>query len=412
MATVKIVLRMKKNKDGTYPLAIRITKDRQTSFIHVGHSVNKEDWDGMNQRVKKSHANSKRLNNFLIKKLADANDSSLELETHKPEVSSRAVKQKIKPSRGITFFPQAELYLENLKKSGKYNQYTADRPRIKHFKEFLKDRQIAFADITVSLLDDFKVYLKSQVKKLKDKSNLSERTIVNHLVAIRSVFSQAIKAGIVDKKFYPFGKGKITIKFPDSIKIGLAPEEVIRLEEVNLSFDSTEHHARNLWLFSFYLAGMRISDVLRLRWTDLQDDRLYYSMGKNDKGGSLKMPEKAMKIIEQYRTKKREKEDFIFPELKGLDMDTNEFIMQRTIAFATSRLDKFLRNNVAPLAKIEKKLTMHIARHTFGNISGDKISIQMLQKLYRHSHVTTTIGYQANFIHKDADSALDSVINF
>ena len=58
----------------------------------------------------------------------------------------------------------------------------------------------------------------------------------------------------------------------------------------------------------------------------------------------------------------------------------------------------------------DKKLTAHIARHTFGNISGDKISIQMLQKLYRHTFITTTIGYQSNFIHKDADEALDSVL--
>jgi hypothetical protein len=55
---------------------------------------------------------------------------------------------------------------------------------------------------------------------------------------------------------------------------------------------------------------------------------------------------------------------------------------------------------------------MHIARHTFGNISGDKIPIQMLQKLYRHSDIKTTMGYQANFIHKDADDALDAVISF
>ena len=55
---------------------------------------------------------------------------------------------------------------------------------------------------------------------------------------------------------------------------------------------------------------------------------------------------------------------------------------------------------------------MHIARHSFGNISGDKIPIQMLQKLYRHSSVTTTILYQSNFIQKDTDDALDKVINF
>ncbi len=76
----------------------------------------------------------------------------------------------------------------------------------------------------------------------------------------------------------------------------------------------------------------------------------------------------------------------------------------------TSRIDKFLRKDVAPAAKIDKKLTMHIARHTFGNISGDKIPIQMLQKLYRHSSITTTISYRSNFIYKDADDALDAVI--
>jgi hypothetical protein len=55
---------------------------------------------------------------------------------------------------------------------------------------------------------------------------------------------------------------------------------------------------------------------------------------------------------------------------------------------------------------------MHIARHTFGNISGDKIPIQMLQKLYRHTSITTTINYQGNFMHKDTDDALNSVIDF
>jgi len=34
------------------------------------------------------------------------------------------------------------------------------------------------------------------------------------------------------------------------------------------------------------------------------------------------------------------------------------------------------------------------------------------QKLYRHSSVTTTIRYQANFIHQDTDAALDKGINY
>lgn len=404
MASIKIVIRQKENKDKTFPLAIRITKDRRSSFIHLGKHVLATDWDAAGQRVKKSHPNSARLNNFLIKKLAEANDHSLDLETQKTSVSSRAVKQRIKPSAGSTFSAQAQLYLETLKRAGKYNQYTADKPRIKHFKEFLKNEDIAFSDITISFLERFKAFLKATYE-------ISDRSIANHLVVVRSVFRQAINDQIVDEKHYPFGKGKMSIKFPDSTKLGLTSEEVKKLEEVELS-NPNYNHARNLWLFAYYFAGVRISDLFRLRWSDLQDGRLHYVMGKNSKGDSLKIPIKALKILEQYQGDKKNVNDFVFPDLKGFPDINDPFLVQRKIAFTTSRYDKFLRKFVAPAAEIEKPLTMHIARHTFGNISGDKIPIQMLQKLYRHSSITTTIGYQANFVHKDADDALDAVLGF
>ncbi|MFN8290204.1 MAG: site-specific integrase [Chitinophagaceae bacterium] len=402
MSTVKIVLRQKPNKDGTLPLCLRITKDRKTSFIHLGYSLKEGDWDAVAQKVKRSYTNHVRMNNFLMKKLSEATDSTLELETNKSAVSVKAVKNKIKPSAGTSFFAQADAYLNRLEKSGKYNQYTADKPRVKHFKEFIGG-DIAFQDITPVMLERFKGYVRTNLK-------LSERSAVNHLVMVRSVFSQAIKDNVTDPKYYPFGKGKVKIKFPDSIKIGLSPEEVKALEDVELS-DPVQNHARNLWLFSFYFAGMRVSDVLRMRWTDIQNDRLHYAMGKNNKGGSLKLPERATSIINQYKKFKENKDDLIFPDLKECNFE-NKFKTQKTIAFRTSAIDKCLRTQVAPKAKIDKKLTMHIARHTFGNISGDRIPIQMLQKLYRHSSITTTIGYQANFIHKDADDALDSVLLF
>jgi len=69
-------------------------------------------------------------------------------------------------------------------------------------------------------------------------------------------------------------------------------------------------------------------------------------------------------------------------------------------------------SKIAESLEISKNISAHIARHTFGNISGEKISPQMLQKLYRHSDLRTTIGYQGNFIHKDSDEALESVLNF
>ena len=78
---------------------------------------------------------------------------------------------------------------------------------------------------------------------------------------------------------------------------------------------------------------------------------------------------------------------------------------------ATKKFNGYL-TRIAKKADISKAVTMYIARHTFGNISGDTIPIQILQKLYRHSSITTTINYQSNFVHKDEDDALNKVINF
>jgi integrase/recombinase XerD len=402
MFHVKIVIRQKKNKDGLMPLAIRITKDRKTSFIHIANILEK-DWDTETQRVRKSHTNSARLNNLLLTKLSEANNKALEMETQTNVVSSRAVKQKIKPSAGSTFFAQAEVYLNNLKSSGKYNQYTSNKPCVKHFREFLKGDDVAFSDITIAMLNRYQAYLKNVQK-------VSATTIVNHLVVIRSVFSQAIKEEITDQKYYPFGRGKVRLKAPASLKIGLSPEEVKQLEDAILTKGSLADHSRNVFLFSFYFAGMRISDVLRMKWSDFQNDRLYYSMGKNAKGGSLKVPEKVAMILSRYEDKKTAFDGLIFPDLKTLPNLDDTFAVQKRISGSVSRIDRSLKTEVAPAAKITKKLTMHIARHTFGNISGERIPIQMLQKLYRHSSITTTIGYQANFIHKDADEALAAVI--
>ena len=90
---------------------------------------------------------------------------------------------------------------------------------------------------------------------------------------------------------------------------------------------------------------------------------------------------------------------------------SNKDRVKRRIKQANKRINKSLKK-LAIEAGIKKPLTMHIARHTFGNISGDRISIQMLQKLYRHSSITTTVNYQKNFLYKEADNALDTVLNF
>jgi len=399
MASVKAVLRKNQKNDGTYPLVIRITKDRKTSFIYLNHSVLLSDWDQKAQRVKKSYSQCKALNDLITQKLSEAHRTLLELETFNEDGSSESIRDAaLSTNKNTSFFGQAKIYIDLLEQSGKFNRKSAEEPRINRFKEFLKNKDIYFSEITVSLLKQFKAYLKAT-------RNISERTIINHLVVIRSIYSQAAEAGMASKKNYPFGKGKIQIKFPDSKKIGLSSEEVKALEEIELT--KHENHARNLWLFSFYFAGMRASDVLRVKWSDFQNGRFYYSMGKNQKADSLKVSGKVQKILDQYSCDTNH--NLVFPDLESLPTLSDNFVVQRRIKTRIKSSDEFL-SRISNKIGLSKSLTMHIARHTFGNISGDKIHVQMLQKLYRHSDIKTTIGYQANFIHKTADDALDAVI--
>lgn len=404
MASVKIVLRKKPNTESKLPLCIQIVKDRKNSLIYLGQYISPKDWDKTKQVVKKSHPNHEALNIFLLKKITETNNRFLELETRKAHSTSKTIRNKLKSKDLSTFFSQSDAYLENLKQAGKYNRYSSEKPRINRFREFLNGDDILFPDITVPLLNRFRSYLKGT-------RQISERTIINHFVVIRSIFSQAIKDNIVDQKFYPFGKDKIRIKFPDSIKISLSIDEVKKMEEAELIKGTSLDHARNLWLLSFYFAGMRVSDLLRLKWVDISKDRLTYKMGKNEKAGSLKIPDKANKILSEYKSKSNGKEEFVFNHLDSVSNHSDQFDVQRKISNATKIIDEALQKLSINLG-INKKLTMHVARHTFGNLSGDKIPIQLLQKLYRHTSILTTIGYQSNFINHDTDEALGIVLKY
>ena len=131
---------------------------------------------------------------------------------------------------------------------------------------------------------------------------------------------------------------------------------------------------------------------------------------KNEKPLSLKIPDKANTILNYYKKNKAENNGYVFPFLKDTNSNNDEDIFRKT-RNATKLFNKYLKR-IANQCGIDKNLSNHIARHSFGNIAGDRIHPLMLQKLYRHSDLKTTLNYQANFIHKDADDALDSVINF
>lgn len=402
MGSVQIVLRKKPNAQGQYPLAIRITKNRKSSFIHTGQYINQEYWDDSNHRVKRSHPNSKMINHFLLKKLTEANEKLLQSEISKNNESLKKIRKSIIGKEKEDFNAFALKYLERLKNRKQHYQFKNEKGRIEKFMAFSKKSDLTFDEITPSLLKRFETYLVNQRR-------VASRTAVNYMIPIRTIYNQAISDGVADRNKYPFGRGKYQIRFPESDKIGLNIKELQKLESAS-GLTASQQHALNVWLMSFYFAGMRMTDIIQLKWSDLIDGRLKYRMSKNDKLVSLRIPMKAQTILELYKELPTNDNDVVFPELRNVNLEDTQVLKTR-IKTVTRNFNRHLKK-IAKQVGIDKNLSMHIARHSFGNISGDKIPIQTLQKLYRHSSITTTMNYQANFISKTEDEALDKVVGF
>jgi len=443
MASIKIVRRKNKEReDGTAPLALRISENYKTNYRFLNQYVLAKHWDKNSGKIKKSHPNAAMLNNFLLKKLTEANDLYL---NSKETLSPKEAKEKLMGKTGlVSFFELGAYRIQNKHDSGVFSVAKSELSILFNILEFLNlkksvsknviikqisdrrnerisrarkgelsftdslayfknNKRLEFREIHESFLKKYKLFCKVYL-------NQKNRTITNQLILIRTLFNLAIKEGYIDIKFYPFSGEKEVIRIGSGNKIGLNKVDIEKIEEMVFDEDSPLWHTRNIWLVAFYFAGIRISDILKLRWTDLKNERLYYTMNKNDKPLSLKIPRKAALILDMYRKFEVDNKGYIFPFLKNADFHNPEDIYIKTKS-STKYLNKYLKS-IAWEGGIDKNLSNHIARHSFGNIAGDTIHPLMLQKLYRHSDLKTTLNYQANFIHKDADDALDKVIDF
>ncbi|WP_273016426.1 site-specific integrase [Leeuwenhoekiella blandensis] len=400
MASIQTVLRNKPNARFLYPIAIRITKDRKTSYIFTGQYIDKMQWNQQKGLVRNSHPDATSINQLILSKLSEANKRLLKAESEKEYQSVSTIKTNIVKKDRFDFFSAVKIQLLRLEERGQFHQRDVVKSRMDKFKAFAKSDKLHFNEITVDLLKRFEAYLKNEI-------GLAHRTTVNYMIAIRTIYNIAIGEKWAERNHYPFGRGGYTIKFLESDKIGLNVEEVKLLENAQ-GLTPSQQHALNIWLISFYFAGIRVGDVLQLKWSDFIDNRLRYRMGKNQKLVSLKIPEKAKPILGYYRS--LAEDDFVFQELRFVDPKDAKILRTR-IKTVTRTCNRHLKK-IAEHLGISKKLSMHIARHSFGNISGSKIPIQMLQKLYRHSSVTTTIMYQSNFMQDDVDNALDNVVSF
>jgi len=428
MATAKIVTWSRKDKNGNFPIGIKVSQNGIPAYLFEGNNLASRDhWDATKQQVKKAHPQATRLTNFLIKRLAEINGKILDFETAKQHCTAEDILNAVRgkqeklapqvlpvPEVKLAFFKDvADNYLKEQRGLGNYDVFTADRSKLKRFYEFAGER-VTFPEITVEFLRKFTLFMRmDRNRNRKEHKPLSDRTITNHLLLVRTLYNRAITAGLTDNSTYPFGgRDKICIKFGKSEKIGLTGDEINLLKNHQFSAEQQNlHHSRNIWLVCFYFAGMRITDALLLKWSDFQNGRFYYVMSKNGEPGSLPIPQAVTTILELYKGKSKG-HDLVFPALSELENLDDRFELRRKIGSVTKMMGDDMKE-IMNLLTINKNASPHRARHSFAQRAEEKeIHPKVLQKMYRHESITTTMQYQSNFSHKKADEALEAVIDF
>ena len=398
MSTVKVIFDEKRlTKSGEIPIWIRLIKDRKPKYISLGIKVLQKDWNYKTSRVRASHPNSARINNLIAQKVADAEGVLLDLEISKKQITPRKAKDAVLGRSSESFLKYAEKHITSLENAGKIGTQLKYRVVIDKLIEYLGKKDLIFDEITVSFLKDYEEHLR--VKKTNGVN-----TIHSNLKAIRKLVNDAVKEDILDMNKNPFLRFKL--KTENSEKSFLTEAELKLLED--FKFDSKLNmmgHHRNMYVFAAYTGGLRISDIILLKWENYDGERLILKVNKTDTTLSIIVPDKARVILSLYYKEDNKPSDYIFPCLKSGNDYSDAKVLHRAISSATAYANKDL-GTIADSLELDKKMNFHTSRHTFATRALRKgMRIEYVSKLMAHSNIKTTQIY-AKIVNEELDNAM------
>lgn len=453
-AKFKALLFPQPYSNGEYPIFIRIYQLRKSSYLSIGHSIpqgawneeEEEAWEAMPSLTKKLKAtltkeeqkafremqksiillpNAQKINSDIRAKIGELEAIQTKLKANGEAISPSILKDKadnkdmIENSRRdflnyIDEVVKRKFANKQIKTSVKYEILS------KKLKAFRKNKPLPIEEMTTSLIRDFEAYLKK------------EGCHQNYIYTILKTFRIAIQKEAIkeDKIFPPERNPFIWFSMPKLLPIvkeKLDIKEVQKIEALKLKKDDDLFHVRNAFIFSLYNAGIRISDLMKLRWGNVTEDgRLEYNMGKTGSKRSIKLLLPALNILKLYEPANRKATDYLFPFLsndapysKLVSLDdfqkaSPELIAQQ-VRSLTSQIAMYNLHlkTIASMAEIKKNLTSHIARHSFADIArkNKNISLYDIQKMLGHSSVKVTEGYLASLDIEAMDKAMEQVFN-
>ncbi len=400
MASVSIVFRKdKENSKGIIPIHFRIIKNRKITNMSSGLQCKESEWDFEKKKFKNNISKGKetagRMNGMLYSKFSEIQNEILYLETTQKSVSVKTIRKQVDGEQSASFFEFAQQVLDKYYASGKIGTHDKTKSIIEKLKKY--NSSITFEDIDVTFINRYEQYLRS---KLKNSTN----TIGTNLKFIRTVFNKAFQQGLIEINQNPFLRYKI--QNAKTQRMYLTEEELMQIDKLELPVLLKMSKHKDMFVFSAFAGGLRVSDVVQLQWKHYDGERIDFTIKKTGSQLSVKLPTRALEIIRKFDNEQKTKSDFIFGMLPA-DLDLNNPVeVDKYISNATTLINNSLKS-IAKKANIEKNLSFHIARHTWATRALRKgISIDKVSKLMGHSAIKETQIY-AKIVNTELDKAMD-----
>ncbi len=191
-------------------------------------------------------------------------------------------------------------------------------------------------------------------------------------------------------------------------KIGLKLPEVLTIEEIDaliaaVDLTKTEGHRNRAILETLYSCGMRVSELINLRFSDLYfDEGFVRVIGKGNKERLVPVSPQVQKEIQIYNDHIRRHQEI----KKG---NENIVFLNRRGAQLTRVMIFTIIKQLADSIDLKKNISPHTFRHSFAThlIEGGA-NLRAIQEMLGHESITTTEIYT----HLDQRFLRDAILSY
>ena len=366
-----------KTKEGLAPIYARITVNGRRAEISLRRQCAPENWDDRAHRIKGRNPQTTLLNNYLDAKYAKLLQCYEDLLKEDGVITAQAIKSRFLGA-DATFKSLKDIIkhhkttMGEVLKPGTLKNYGATE---KYLTEYLsqehKTADIYLKNISYQFVIGFDKFLRRQKDK-SGKKQLSNNGVMKHMERFKKLTNLSIKFGWMDKD--PFRDYKM--KFEKFDRAYLNQRELNYIEKTRFSRVTLET-TKDIFLFACY-TGLSYVDVKHLTTDNLIQgingkDWIYCRREKSQISMKIPLLEKAQQILDKYRN------------------PVSEFLLP---VYSNQKTNSYLKE-IADQCKISKKLSFHVARHTFATTItlSNGVPIETVSKLLGHSKLSTTQIY-------------------